>query len=178
MLAIEYHVHIWQVLPQLSCGDTCQIWMWFKQCNRYFCEIENFAYGEIDERSYSNPTPWCLLWVQVRLVRCCCRYRTIWFIVWEDRVQTWLYAISDLHSLSHHREMTWHHCPHCWPLQRGIHWSQRSEMLSISVYVIVYLEKLWENTRVAVGWDNITLMCHGSACYASIYAIKLVWYFK
>ena len=26
-LAIEYHVYIWQVSPQLSCGDTCQIWM-------------------------------------------------------------------------------------------------------------------------------------------------------
>ena len=58
MLAIEYHVHIWQVLPQLSCGDTCQIWMWFKYFKRYFCEIENFAYGEIDERSFSNPQPW------------------------------------------------------------------------------------------------------------------------
>ena len=23
----------------------------------YFCEIENFAYGEINERSFSNPTP-------------------------------------------------------------------------------------------------------------------------
>ena len=30
MLAIVYHVHIWRVLPQLSCGDTCQIWMWCK----------------------------------------------------------------------------------------------------------------------------------------------------
>ena len=30
MLAIVYHVHICQVLPQLSCGDTCQIWMWCK----------------------------------------------------------------------------------------------------------------------------------------------------
>ena len=57
MLAIEYHVRIWQVLLQLSCSDTCQIWMWFKECNRYFCEIENFAYGEIDERSFSNPHP-------------------------------------------------------------------------------------------------------------------------
>ena len=55
-LSIEYHAHIWQVLPQLCCGDTCQIWMWLKECNRYFCEIENFAYGEIDERSFSNPT--------------------------------------------------------------------------------------------------------------------------
>ena len=24
----------------------------------YFCEIENFAYGEINERSFINPHPW------------------------------------------------------------------------------------------------------------------------
>ena len=29
-LAIEYHVYIWQVSPQLSYGDTCQISMWFR----------------------------------------------------------------------------------------------------------------------------------------------------
>ena len=57
MLGIEYHVYIWQVLPQLSCGDTCQIWMWFRESNRYICKIENFAYGEISERSFSNPHP-------------------------------------------------------------------------------------------------------------------------
>ena len=62
MLAIEYHVHIWQ-LSQLSCGDTCQIWMRFKECSRYFCEIEKFAYGEIDERSFSNPHPWQQRWL-------------------------------------------------------------------------------------------------------------------
>ena len=56
-LAVEYHVYIWQVSPQLSCGDTCQIWMWFEESNRYFCKIENFAYGEISERSFSNPHP-------------------------------------------------------------------------------------------------------------------------
>ena len=48
-LAIEHHVYIWQVSPQLSCGDTCQIWMWFRESNRYFCKIKNFAYGEISE---------------------------------------------------------------------------------------------------------------------------------
>ena len=57
MVAIEYHVYIWQVSPQLSCGDTCQIWMWFMESNSYFCKIENFAYGEISERSFSNPHP-------------------------------------------------------------------------------------------------------------------------
>ena len=62
MLAIAYHVHIWQVLPQLSCGDTCQIWM-----NRYFDSIKNFAYGEINERSFSNPHPKPNLWEDVPL---------------------------------------------------------------------------------------------------------------
>ena len=28
-----------------------------KRSKRYFCKIENFAYGEINERSFSNPTP-------------------------------------------------------------------------------------------------------------------------
>ena len=56
-LDIEYHVYIWQVSPQLSCDDTCQIWKWFKESNRYFWKIENFAYGEINERNFSNPHP-------------------------------------------------------------------------------------------------------------------------
>ena len=56
-LAIENRDYIWQVSPQLSCGDTCQIWMWCRESNRYFCKIENFAYGEISERSFSNPHP-------------------------------------------------------------------------------------------------------------------------
>ena len=58
VLAIEYHVYIWQVLPQLSCGDTGQIWMWFEESNMYFCYVERFAYGEINEQSFSNPHPW------------------------------------------------------------------------------------------------------------------------
>ena len=56
-LDIEHHVYIWQVSPQLSCCDTCQVWMWIKESNSYFCEIENFAYGETNERSFSNPHP-------------------------------------------------------------------------------------------------------------------------
>ena len=59
MLAIEYHIYIWHASPQLSCGDICQIWMWFEESNMYFCHIENFAYGEINERSLSNPHPRC-----------------------------------------------------------------------------------------------------------------------
>ena len=55
-LAIEYHVYAWQVWP-LSCGDTCQIWLWLKEFNRYFCKIENFVYGEIIEGALVTPTP-------------------------------------------------------------------------------------------------------------------------
>ena len=29
-LPIEYHVHIWQVSPQFSCGETWQMWAWWK----------------------------------------------------------------------------------------------------------------------------------------------------
>ena len=57
ILTVAYRVYIWQVSPQLSCGDTCQILMWFEESDMYFCKIENFAYGEINERSFSNPHP-------------------------------------------------------------------------------------------------------------------------
>ena len=36
-----YRLHIWQVPPQLSCGDTCKIWRWLIRCNRYFCNIHH-----------------------------------------------------------------------------------------------------------------------------------------
>ena len=54
-LRSEDHIYIWQVLLQLSCGDTCQIWMQCTEYNRYFCKIENFAYKEINRWSFSNP---------------------------------------------------------------------------------------------------------------------------
>ena len=34
----------------------------------YFCHIENFAYGEINERSFSNPHPWIATITVHRLV--------------------------------------------------------------------------------------------------------------
>ena len=61
-LPIDYHIYFWQVSPQLSCGDTCQIWMWYRESNWYFCKIEKFAYGEINERSFGNPQPCTSSW--------------------------------------------------------------------------------------------------------------------
>ena len=57
-LANEYHIYIWRELPQLSCGDTHQIWMWCKTSNWYFCKNEHLAYGEMHELIFSNPRHW------------------------------------------------------------------------------------------------------------------------
>ena len=66
-LDIEYHVDIKQLLPQLSWGDTCQIWILFKESKWYICKIENFAYGEINKGALITSTPggrqslgWCM----------------------------------------------------------------------------------------------------------------------
>ena len=40
-----------------SCSDICQISMSFQESNVYFCKIENFPNREINEQSFSNPTP-------------------------------------------------------------------------------------------------------------------------
>ena len=37
-LLIEYHFHIWQMLPQFSCSDIRQILKWFKEINAYFAK--------------------------------------------------------------------------------------------------------------------------------------------
>ena len=47
-LPMECHIHTWQMSPQLSCGDICQIWMWFKNSNICICKKEKFLNGEIN----------------------------------------------------------------------------------------------------------------------------------
>ena len=62
-LAIEYHVHISQVSPPLSCGDTWQICMWWHESF-----VANFASGEINERGFNNPFARPMLpWQQLEL---------------------------------------------------------------------------------------------------------------
>ena len=36
LLYYLHHIHIWQVSPQLSCGNTCQIWTWYLIGNQCF----------------------------------------------------------------------------------------------------------------------------------------------
>ena len=75
ILAIEYHVHIWQVSLQFCCGDICQIWMWYKESNRYFNRIENFACGEINgvllHPPTTHPTPGWIIDRCMNLSLCC-----------------------------------------------------------------------------------------------------------
>ena len=37
------HIHIWQVSPQLGCGDTWQIWTWYSIHNVCFDIVENIS---------------------------------------------------------------------------------------------------------------------------------------
>ena len=54
-LPTKYHIHIWQVSPQLSCGYTDQIYMWFNGSNIYFAK-SNIPKGEIIIRILVSPT--------------------------------------------------------------------------------------------------------------------------
>ena len=36
------HIHIWQVSLQLSCSDTCQIWMWYWIGKQYLIILKNW----------------------------------------------------------------------------------------------------------------------------------------
>ena len=55
--AVSYHFHIWQVLSQLSCGNTCQICMWFNESNKYFRKSRKVPNRELTEQIFSNPHP-------------------------------------------------------------------------------------------------------------------------
>ena len=37
------HIYIWHVSPQLSCGDTYQLWMWYSIANEWFGNAEKFG---------------------------------------------------------------------------------------------------------------------------------------
>ena len=44
-LPIKYHIHFWEVSLQLSCGDSCQVWMWFNRSDCFLrkaviCPVE------------------------------------------------------------------------------------------------------------------------------------------
>ena len=54
MLDYLHHIHIWLVSPQLSCGNTCQIWTWYTIANMYFGDPENNGTEEI---GLVTPTP-------------------------------------------------------------------------------------------------------------------------
>ena len=76
---IEYHGHIWKVLPLLGFGDTWQHWPWFAGSNWYLSKIKNFHHVEINEHRFSNRHP-CLSaslienisWNMHRICCCCC----------------------------------------------------------------------------------------------------------
>ena len=57
-LLLIYHVYIWQMSPQLSCGDTCQISTWSQGPNIGPCiKSVKDIYKEINQQNFSNPHP-------------------------------------------------------------------------------------------------------------------------
>ena len=65
-LSIDHHIDIWQATPQLSCGDACPIWMWFKESNWYFCWIKNFVHREINKLDLKMVVAWTICNLQSR----------------------------------------------------------------------------------------------------------------
>ena len=59
------HIHIWQVPLQLSCSDTCQIWMWHPTSYGYFNDAEKLGKKWNSTNGLSNPhsrysSDWCM----------------------------------------------------------------------------------------------------------------------
>ena len=60
---------------------TCQVWMWFKESNRYFCKIKIFVYGEINkalvtptqEQFKTHIVSWRNHFIQIKI---CSKYKT------------------------------------------------------------------------------------------------------
>ena len=85
-LPIEYHVHIWQVSPQLNCCDTRQIWKWFEELNSYICQISNFLKGVMKGQGFVNlHARWLGAWVSVFI----CYVMGCIMVTWKFWNQTW-----------------------------------------------------------------------------------------
>ena len=46
----------WYIFDRCHCSDICQIWMRFKESDRYFYKIEIFLSRDITKQSFSAPT--------------------------------------------------------------------------------------------------------------------------
>ena len=57
LLGSSNHFHIWRVSPQLSCGDTYQIWTWYSISNKCFDNGENCEINGTGEICLITP-PW------------------------------------------------------------------------------------------------------------------------
>ena len=53
-------IHIWKVSPQLSCGDTCQIWTWYSIANMYFDDVEKLGKLRKGGNRLSYLQPWAI----------------------------------------------------------------------------------------------------------------------
>ena len=57
MLTIDYHFYIWQMSLQLSCDDTCQIWMRFNEPKGTDARLGMLLTKKIKNGVFVTPTP-------------------------------------------------------------------------------------------------------------------------
>ena len=111
VLSIKYHVHICQVSPQHSCGDTWQIWMWLRLFISYFYNIRSMTSRGIKIRTFSNPIAIAIFPTKLRYLQYSGILRTLLTnsrynshsIIW--RLQHITFQVINTSSSDHE---TWH----------------------------------------------------------------------
>ena len=117
MFPLDDVTMIWQVSPQLSYGDTCQIWTWFDEFDIYFCNTINFYNEEIYERSFSNPHKGCSLIIWLFPLMCCSYFslQLHWQVPGEFSAQKASNAENVFIWWRHHDKLSiWKRTPVCW----------------------------------------------------------------
>ena len=68
MLDSLYRIQVWQVSPELSCSNTCQIQTWYAKANMYFGYTEKLGIWWNERNWLNSPLdPWTVNWQDVIL---------------------------------------------------------------------------------------------------------------
>ena len=103
LLDYLHHIHIWQVSPQLSCGNTCQIWTWYTIASMYFGDAEKLGKRRNGGNWLSNSNPWFIVDWDIRKMlseiliesqHFCARKR-----IWKWRSQHGNHFLQCIHSV-------------------------------------------------------------------------------
>ena len=76
LFSLIFHQYLWHeslkfspVASLLSCCESYEIWLLFKEFNPYFCKIWLILYGETNDKVFTNFNPWDLHYVNFAMRR-------------------------------------------------------------------------------------------------------------